>query len=279
MPFRLYFHRIYIYLTLFSDIRHSHKKTVIAILRHSHLICLLTFFLAAPILGAAPSAHEIIKKMEQRLRGSSSYLKAKILIEKGRVKRTVEFESWESNKRDSSFIRILKPKKDRRISFLKINQNLWQYIPKIGKEIKIDASLMNDSWMGSDFTNDDLVRETSLLDDYDQSLVKFEDTTIYKIRLLAKPDRPVVWNKLMLQIRKKDFLPRYQEFYDHKGRLKKKMEFGAYKTIGGRLIPSQFKMMSLSGKRVLSSTTMFYLGAKFNLNIPKYIFSKANLRK
>ena len=244
-----------------------------------HLLFLVGISSLTSVSWAKPNASEIIRKMEAKLRGDSSYIKAKIVIEKTRVTRTVEFESWESKKLNCSFIRILKPKKDRRITFLKIKQNLWQYIPKIGKEIKIEASLMNDSWMGSDFTNDDLVRETSLTDDYNHSFAKSDDTKLYKIILTAKPNKPAVWDKMILHVRKRDLLPQSQEFFDHKDRLKRKMEFGNYRIMGKRLIPARFRMMSLSKKRTISTTTMFYLRAAFDLAIPKHIFSKANLRK
>ena len=138
---------------------------------------------------------------------------------------------------------------------------------------------MGDSWMGSDFTNDDLVRETSLLDDYDHSLKKSEDDRLYKIFLKGKPQKPVVWDRIILYARKADYLPEVQEFYDHKNRLKKKMVLSHFQKMGGRFIPTQFQMMSIKNKKIKSKTTMNYLKARFNLNIASHTFSKSNLRK
>lgn len=118
----------------------------------------------------------------------------------------MELESWENRKEKKTFIRILKPDKDRGITFLKWKNELWQYLPSIGKEIKVEGSLMQDSWMGSDFSNDDLVRSSSITEDYFQSIQK-EDKDIYEILLLPRPGAPVTWKKILYKIRKSDLMP------------------------------------------------------------------------
>ncbi len=225
------------------------------------------------------SAYEVIKRGEKQMRGLSSYARVRIDIKKRRFQRSMLIDTWETKSGERNFIRILKPKKDRGVTFLKLSQNLWQYIPKIGKEIKIEESLLGESWMGSDFTNDDLVKNFSIVDDYNHAFLPTEDKRLYKIGLTAKPGRPVVWNKIIIYSRRKDWLPEKEEFFDHKGRLKKRMTLSQFRVMGGRLIPTRLEMATLKDNRPQSRTVMNYNKIKFDLQISTSIFTKANLRR
>ncbi len=225
------------------------------------------------------SAYDIIKKGEDIMRGTSSYSRSKITVEKRRFKRSMVIDNWDSSLGKKTFIRILKPKKDKGVTFLKKDKKLWQYIPGIGKEIKIEESLMGDSWMGSDFTNDDLVRETSITDDYTHAFSTSNDPSVYRIILKPKPGKPVIWEKIVMYIRKKDYLPQKEEFFDHKNRLQKRLILSDFRDMGKRFIPTRLEMSTIKQGKVRSSTTMEYIRIKFDLNIPSRIFSKANLRK
>ena len=235
--------------------------------------------LASLAISAEPSAFDIMKHCEQQTRGKSSYMRGEIRIEKSRINRSMVVDSWETKESNQSFIRILRPKKDKGVTFLKLDRNLWQYIPKISKEIKIEESLMQDSWMGSDFTNDDLVKSSSIVDDYNHSFMKSEDPLTYKILMKPKPGSVIIWEKVIAFVLKKEELPQRYDYYDHKGRLVKRMDFSDYKKMGGRMIPATFTMQTIKGKRTISKTTMRYMKIRFDLNIPSSIFSKANLRR
>lgn len=239
----------------------------------------LTFAcVGASLVFSEPTATEVIKKGEDQMRGNSAYSKIEIIVEKPRFKRSILLDSYDNRKQDKFFIRILEPKKDKNTTFLKIKSNLWQYIPKIGKEIKIEASLMGDSWMGSDFTNDDLVKENSIVDDFTHSFLESQDPDLYKIVMNPKPYSSVVWAKIIIYSRKKDCLPVKEEFYDEQGRLKKVMILSNFKVMGGKLIPSKMVMGTIENNQVKSRTTLNNLQITFDLNIPDFIFSKANLR-
>ena len=230
-------------------------------------------------LPAAPSAHSIIKQMDQKLRGNTSRSRLLIIIKRRRFTRRMLIDSWENKKGNRSFTRILRPRKDRGVTFLKRGKNLWQYIPKIGKEIKIEGSLMLDSWMGSDFTNDDLMKASSIVKDYNHSFGTDTPPDTYKIILIPKPGAPVVWGKIVAIVRKKDLLPVQQNFFDHRGRNKKQMMFYDIKRMGGRIIPTRMKMFTIRRGRKISSTTMIFKRMRFNHRIRNYIFSKSNLRR
>ncbi|MCI5132049.1 MAG: outer membrane lipoprotein-sorting protein, partial [Candidatus Electrothrix sp. EH2] len=113
----------------------------------------------------AGTAKEIIKKVEDNLNGKTAEMKITMTVKTKRAERTMKMQSWSVGK-DKSFIKILYPGKDKGITFLKMDNSMWQYVPRIEKTIKIPASMMLQSWMGSDFSNDDLVRESSISEDY-----------------------------------------------------------------------------------------------------------------
>lgn len=234
---------------------------------------------AAKTLGAEPTASEIIHKVENLQRGNTSQSRMQITIERPRFKRTMILDSWDDKKGNRFFLRLLKPKKDKGITFLKVGNNLWQYIPKIGKEIKIEGSLMQDSWMGSDFTNDDLVKTSSIEKDYVHSFLPGENKDYWKIQLVPKPEAAVIWSRIVSEIRKSDLMPVSHKFFDHKNRLRKLQKFSDYKIMGGRKIPVRFEMHTLKNGKIKSRTTLNFLRARFNHLISDQIFSRANLRR
>ena len=139
---------------------------------------------------------------------------------------------------------------------------------------------MLSSWMGSDFTNDDLVRSSDLLRDYTGTITKKQKKDGIeqaKVVLIPKPDAPVVWGKLVIWVRTKDLLPTRQEYYNERGKLMRVMEFLKYKKMSGRLYPSVMKMKSLSKPGF--STELHSLSINFNQKINRRIFTQRNLKK
>lgn len=178
--------------------------------------CLLALVLPAPLLFAAPApdsldisldVDQVIKQVEDNLNGKTAVIAMTMVVKTKRAERTMKMKSWsEGNKK--SFIKILYPGKDKGITFLKLDNAMWQYVPRIEKTIKIPASMMLQSWMGSDFSNDDLVRESSISEDYIKKLLE-ETEAEYRVELLPKPDAPVVWGRLSLLSPSSTFFPRW----------------------------------------------------------------------
>lgn len=221
----------------------------------------------------------LLQRMEKQIYGNTSYARIEIGIHKKRVKRSMLLDSWEDRKADKFFMRVLSPRRDRGVTFLKWGNNLWQYTPRLGKEIKVEGSLMQDSWMGSDFSNDDLVRASTLSEDYTAKLLPAKNNTYYKLQLIPKAGAPVVWNKVVLDIRKADWMPLLQEFYDHRGRMVRRLVFSKFKRMDGQLMPTQYRISSNQNGKESSYTTLKYLKVQFNRPIPTRIFSRANLRR
>jgi outer membrane lipoprotein-sorting protein len=181
--------------------------------------------LASPANAQELTASRIIAEADKLLRGDTNHGRYEMTITTPHWQRTLKMEAWAKGK-NKSFIHITYPAKEKDITFLKIDYSLWNYLPKIERVIKIPPSMMMQSWMGSDFTNDDLVKESSIVDDYEHRLLgteRLDDGEAYKIELIPKQDAPVVWGKIIFWVRKEGFIPLREEFYSERGELKKVM--------------------------------------------------------
>jgi hypothetical protein len=164
--------------------------------------------------NSSEKARQLIKDVEDMYRADSSIAELSMRIETPHYQRTMKMYS-ESLGTEKAFIRLLSPKKDRGISTLKVGKEMWNYFPKINKVIKVPPSMMMGSWMGSDFTNDDLVKETTLIDEYQLSLAETED--LYFITLLPREKTVTVWGKMEISNRKDNLHPVERVFYDDDG--------------------------------------------------------------
>jgi len=221
------------------------------------------------------TAEEIIQEMEDLYRGESSMSEISMYIETPQYSRELNLVAW-SQGRDYSLIRILAPKKERGISTLKRENEMWNYFPKIDKVIKISPSMMMGSWMGSDFTNDDLVKETSLTEDYELSLSV--SPAQYVITLIPKELTASVWGKIEYVIDRKHMIPVRQTFYDEKDEKIRILKFYNPVNYGNRFIPSELEMVPLNkpGNR----TRIVYSSIVFNPpDVLNDSFTLRNLKK
>ena len=244
-------------------------------------------FAALASAGAAMTAREIIEKAEAAVRGDSQIARFDITIKTRRWTRTLKMKSWDNRKARKSFAEILAPKKDAGNRFLMIHAEglMWHYNPDIGKEMKIHPSMMLQSWMGSDFTNDDIVKESSIINDYEHSLdgrAVVDGHECYVIRMDPKPDAAVVWGRVLYYARTQDCLPVKEEFYDQHGRLKRVLTFSGFRVMGGRMIPTIYKMVTLKKNRddrADEYTMMEIKDIVFNVPIPSSVFSLQHLKR
>ena len=176
-----------------------------------------------------------------------------------------------------TFVRITSPKKDVGISTLKRDKELWNFFPKINKVIKIPPSMMMGSWMGSDFTNDDMVKEATLLDDYNAKLINEDDKDFYHIELKPKEQTVTVWGKIELRINKISEIVDQEIFYSEKNEKIRVMELKDVKNLGGKMIPATIVLTPV--KRPGQFTIIRYLKATFDTDIKNSIFTRKNLQK
>jgi outer membrane lipoprotein-sorting protein len=227
---------------------------------------------------AEPDIDTIIKKVDELYRSNTSYGEMEMTIMTPNWERTLKMEFW-SEGMDKTFIYIESPKKDRGIATLRIEKEMWNYFPKINKVMKVPPSMMMGSWMGSDFTNDDLVKESTLLDDYDRRLIRpaGAEEGYYYIELSARADTISVWDKIEVKVRKSDYIPVRQTYYDEKGNSMRVLNFSDVKNFSGRIIPSTMEMTP-TGKEG-HKTIVKYINARFDAKLSKDVFTLRNLQK
>jgi hypothetical protein len=192
--------------------------------------------------------------------------------------RSIDMRIW-SLGTEYSLIRIDAPPKDAGTATLKARDELWNYLPRVDRTIKLPASLMGASWMGSHFTNDDLVKESRIIDDYDIEITfegERDGDEVWEFTLVPRPETAVVWGKIVEQIRKKDMMPEWVRYYDDRGEVARTMVFSDFKVMGGRVVPA--RMVVTPADKPGESTTIIYRSLAFDVGLEPSFFSLRNLR-
>jgi outer membrane lipoprotein-sorting protein len=223
-------------------------------------------------------ARETVDRVARLFSGKSSIatLQMQIFGENGQRDLTMKI----CTQGDDALVRIISPQKDAGTAILKIGSDVWYYLPKVNRTIKAPSSMTMTSWMGSDFTLDDLVKESGLVRDY--SLANsFEgkrgEVAVYEYTMTPRPGAAVVWGKIVLQVRQANLMPAWQGFYDEDGKLDRDLTFSDYKTIGGRLMPTRLVMRSLD--KPGQQSTIVYEDIAFDVPIGAETFSLPNLKR
>ncbi len=240
---------------------------------------LLLFALAAFTSLMAQDAREIIQRAEDKLRGASSFSEMKMTVVRPDWSREVTMKSW-SIGRDFSLILITGPARDKGVAFLKREREIWNWQPTIDRTIKMPPSMMMQSWMGSDFTNDDLVRESSILRDYNHELVGTETIDgrkCWKIKLVPKADAAVVWGEIFMWIDQAEYLQLQTEFYDEDGYLVNTMVGKAIKEMDGKMLPSIMEV--IPAEEDGHKTVLEYLNLDFDIDVKESFFSVQNMKR
>ena len=246
-------------------------------------ILLLGFVLLSSRYGFAATddqrAREIVDRVDRLLRGESSIGTVTMEISTVNWQRTLSMRIW-SLGTENVLIRINKPEKEAGTATLKVGNNIWNYLPKVNRTIKIPTSMMMASWMGSHFTNDDLVKDSRLIRDYFIA-ISFEGerggVRVYEFTLTPKPEAAVVWGKVLLEVRQADLMPTWQRFYDEEGTLVREIILSDYKMMGGRLVPT--RMVVRPTDKPGEQTMITYEDLAFDVAISDDTFSLRNLER
>jgi len=212
------------------------------------------------------------------MRGESSYSEMTMTIVRPTWQRSISMKAWTKGT-DFALIKITAPAKDKGTGFVKRDKELWNWIPSIDRLIKMSSSVMSQSWMGSDFTNDDMVRESSIITDYTQKIVNEENIrgfNCYRIELIPHPDAAVVWGKVITWIEKETFNIIRTQNLDEDFELVQTMENYDFTLFGDRLLPSRMEMTPASGKG--QKTVITVSKAQYNISIQENFFSQQNLK-
>ena len=224
------------------------------------------------------SATEIVIKADLKMRGQSSYTEMTMQIVRPDWTRSMAMKAW-TKTQDHSLVLVTAPAQDKGSSSLKRHKEMWNWVPNIERIIKISPSMMGQSWMGSDFTNDDLINQSSIVVDYTHRVLKeekFDDTPCWVIESLPKPNAPVVWGKQVLWISKSEYNMRKVAHYDEFEELINTMSTFDVKTLGGRRIPVRQEMQPADKSD--HKTVLLLHKAEFDFDIPTSFFSQQNMR-
>ena len=239
----------------------------------------LISFLFISICLYSQSAEDIISKSDDVLRGSTAIADMTITIVRPKWERTMRLKSWTKDK-DYSLIYLKSPKKDEGTTFLRREKEMWNYIPRIERTIKLPPSMMMQSWMGTDFSNDDLVKQSSIIEDFTHFLDGDSiilDRKCWKLILTAKEEAAVVWGKMEIWIDQKDYLQLRTNFYDEDGYLINVMQVKEVQKMGGRVIPKIMEMCPANQKD--KKTIMNYNSIMFDAQLPANIFSLNQIKQ
>ncbi|MCF6331776.1 MAG: outer membrane lipoprotein-sorting protein [Draconibacterium sp.] len=241
---------------------------------------ILTLILLIVASGVnAQDIKEIIRQADEKFRGSSSQGEMTMIIERPSWSRTVSMKNW-SLGNEYSIIYITAPAKEKGQVFLKRKKEMWNWVPNIERMIKIPPSMMMQSWMGSDFTNDDLVRESSLVKDYTHKLLgeeTFEGYDCYKVELIPLDDAPVVWGKVLMWVSKDDHFWLKSEYYDEDGTLVNTEILSDIKQMDDRKMPTHLEMIPADEED--HKTILIFKNMKFNIKINESFFSQQNMKR
>ena len=236
------------------------------------------FSTAASTVAQTPDATEIVRRADDNRRGNSSYSEIRMTIVRPTWSREIGIKSW-SKGNDYSLTLITAPAKEKGQAFLKRQKDLWNWQPSIGRMIKMSSSIMGQSWMGSDFTNDDMVRESSTVNDYTHSLEKTEkvrEFDCYKVILIPKEDAAVVWGKVLMWVSTADFVEMKTEFYDEDNTLINTFNGYEVKSYGKRKLTSRMEVVPADKPN--QKTVMTVDKYEFDLPVDESFFSQQKMK-
>ena len=251
---------------------------------HDYLPMIMrTLFLAAVLAMPANvyaddrDASQVVKDAIDHWRGLTSDTVMTMVIHRPDWERSMTMRAWTKGD-DQSLVRVLEPKKDRGNGTLTDGDNMWSYSPKVNRVIKIPSSMMNQSWMGSDFSNKDIARADTIIDQYDHSFLSTEvidGMTVYEIEAIPHEDAAVVWGKEVLRIRGDQIIMQHS-FFDQDGELVKTLVSLKVGEMGGRTAALQQRMSKTESPD--EWTEVIIESAEYEVELKDSLFTQSNLR-
>lgn len=235
--------------------------------------------LCAPALQAQESARDIVDRVDRLLRGESSHGTVTMEVVTADWSRSLDLEIW-SLGTEYALVRVLAPPKDAGTATLKSGNDLWNYLPRVDRTIKLPPSLMSAAWMGSHVTNDDLVKDSRMIEDYDIAIAfsgERNGVAVWEFTLTPRPEAPVVWGRIELQVRRTDDMPLWTRYYDERGALARTMTFSDFRRLGGRLVPARMTIEPTDDPG--ESTVLQYHELAFDVGLQPGFFSLQRLQR
>ena len=224
-----------------------------------------------------PSMDEVIDHLDELYRSASSHSTMTMTVVRERGTRELTLESWTKGEEEALIV-IRQPAREAGTATLMTEEGLWNYAPRADRLIRIPTGLLSESWMGSHFTNDDLMRETSYDDDYDTELswTERDGERYLRVTLTPKPDAPVVYTRIEFLLTPEDWIPVREEFYDE-GELIRYMTFDRVETVGGKRIPLRMTLQPTDEPD--EQTVVEYEELQFDVQVGDDLFTRRGLRR
>jgi outer membrane lipoprotein-sorting protein len=239
---------------------------------------MLLLFILSLLGSGQESPREIIDRIDRLLRGESSHGTAVMEVVTENWERSLTMEIW-SLGTEYALVRIVSPAKEAGTATLKAGDDIWNYLPKVDRTIKIPASMMMGSWMGSHFTNDDLVKDSRLVEDYQIEIAsegERDGVEVWDFVLTPKPEAPVVWGRIEYRVRKQDLMPVWAKYFDDEGDLARTLTFEDFRRLSGRTVPLLMNMRPADKPN--ERTTVRYTSLDFDVSLEPSFFSLQNLK-
>ncbi|MFQ5646796.1 MAG: outer membrane lipoprotein-sorting protein [bacterium] len=248
----------------------------------SRAILVVTVLFLGPSVLAAPLSlkpREILDKVDDLFRGEANQGRMTMTITTAHWKRKLSLE-FQNKGRDKALYRIVSPKKEKGTATLRSGKEIWNYLPKIKRVIKLPSSMMSASWMGSHFSNDDLVKQTRMADDFSYKVTHGSyknQKAVVEITCIPHPEAAVVWGKVVVRVRKPDFLPLVILYYDEDLNLARTFTYMNVRHLGGRTLPTMIKVVPTDKPN--ESTVVEFQEITFDLPLEDRLFSLRNLQR
>lgn len=228
-------------------------------------------------IADTPDVKHLLRRFDEMYQSPGTFAEMEVEIVTLRKTRTMRVRAW-SKGEDTALLVIDAPPRDAGTATLRVGNNLWNYLPKISRTIRVPPSMMMGSWMGSDLTNDDLVRESSYEKDYASEFAgSSTDPSGWRVRLDARPDVVGLWNTVEIVFSRDNELPVQVQYFDRKGRLSRTMRLEEVKEFGRRLVPTVITIVPEreEGRR----TQLRYLHVEFDVELDDGMFSLSHLER
>ena len=223
----------------------------------------------------APEVAALVSRAQQALQGKSTVATMTMSIKTPSFTRALKMKI-QAKGEDYALVRVVSGgPRETGMMTLKREKQLWNWLPQAGRVMKLPSGMLGDSWMGSDFTNDDLVQGTSLSKDFTAQIAGVDGKKAWRVTLVPQKNAVVVWGKIEMTVDRANCLPSEEKFYDEDGKLARTMTFTDVKPVGARLFPMKMTVSSGVGKE----TSISYDDVAFDVDIPDDTFSVHRLEQ
>ena len=243
------------------------------------LICPITRAFGQTDNPAVIKAKEILRQVDDMWRGTSSHSVLAMQVKTAHYTRDMRMEGWSKGK-DKTLVRILAPLKEKGAATLKSGNEIYSYLPKTDRTIKLTSGMMMGSWMGSHFTNDDLVKESRMEEDYEPSISfegKRDGQDIIEFTLIPKPDAAVVWGKIVAIVLAENYMPLKYFYYDEEMNIVRTMTFSRFEMLAGKIRPKVMRVVPADKPE--EYTELVYEQLELNINLEDEFFSLSRLKR